>query len=136
MIREHDYSMKDGLTITEEGDKYYYLNGLLHREDGPAVEYHFNDEQWTNQDEYDTFGSQIRTHKAWYSHGEYHRIGGPAIEWADGTNSWFVNGKKHRLDGPAIETFDGRKLWYVDDVLIHCKDQEEFERLLKMRAFW
>jgi hypothetical protein len=38
----------------EDGTKVWYLNGKLHREDGPAVE--------------STDGS-----KAWYLHGERHR---------------------------------------------------------------
>jgi hypothetical protein len=40
----------------------WFLNGKLHREDGPAVE-------WTN-------GS-----KSWYLNGNLHREDGPAIEW-------------------------------------------------------
>jgi hypothetical protein len=31
--------MKNGLIIDEDGDKIWYLNDLLHREDGPAVEH-------------------------------------------------------------------------------------------------
>jgi hypothetical protein len=31
--------MKNGLEIDEFGDKRYWKNNLLHREDGPAVEY-------------------------------------------------------------------------------------------------
>jgi len=25
--------------VSEDGDQYWYLNGKLHREDGPAIEY-------------------------------------------------------------------------------------------------
>lgn len=31
--------MKNGLKIDKEGNKKYYLNGKLHREDGPALEF-------------------------------------------------------------------------------------------------
>jgi hypothetical protein len=31
--------MKNGLNIDQDGTKRYYLNGNLHREDGPAIEY-------------------------------------------------------------------------------------------------
>jgi len=30
--------MKNGLIVNEFGTKCYYLNNLLHREDGPAIE--------------------------------------------------------------------------------------------------
>ena len=55
---------------------------LLHREDGPAVEY--------------TDGF-----KAWYKNGARHRENGPAIEGYDGSKYWLINGKAHREDGPA-----------------------------------
>jgi hypothetical protein len=44
------------------GTKRWYLNGKLHREDGPAVEY--------------TDGTKV-----WRQRGKLHRIGGPAIEY-------------------------------------------------------
>ena len=33
------------------GDKHWYLNGKLHREDGPAVEYANGDKEWWLNDE-------------------------------------------------------------------------------------
>jgi hypothetical protein len=38
--------MKDGLYIDEYGTKIWYLNGELHREDGPAIEYTKGDKEW------------------------------------------------------------------------------------------
>ena len=42
--------------VSADGDKYWYLNGKIHREDGPAVEYadgtkcwYLNDEQLTEE---------------------------------------------------------------------------------------
>jgi hypothetical protein len=60
--------------VVEGGDKYWYLNGELHREDGPAVE-------WAD-------GS-----KHWYLNSKRHREDGPAIEYANGDKSWYLNGK-------------------------------------------
>jgi hypothetical protein len=60
--------------VYTSGDKCWYLNGLLHREDGPAIEY-------GNGDKY------------WYLNGKLHREDGPAIEWADGDKYWWLNGK-------------------------------------------
>jgi hypothetical protein len=54
--------MKNGLFITVSGDKEWWLNDKLHREDGPAVEY--------------TDGST-----GWYLNDKLHREDGPAVEW-------------------------------------------------------
>ena len=66
---------KPKIKVHINGDKYWYLNDKLHREDGPAVEC--------------TDGS-----KWWYLNGKYHREDGPAIEYADGTKYWYLNGKQ------------------------------------------
>ncbi len=70
--------MQQSYIVTrEDGNIYYYKDKdrtILHREDGPAVEY---------ED-----GS-----KAWFVNGKYHRLDGPAIEYANGFREWFVNGK-------------------------------------------
>jgi len=34
------------MEIDEYGNKRWYLNGLLHREDGPAVEYADGNKEW------------------------------------------------------------------------------------------
>ena len=86
---------KPTMTENENGNKYWYLNGELHREDGPAVE-------CTNGD------------KHWHLNGECHREDGPAIERANGIKKWFLNGKLHRTDGPAVERANGSKEWYLN----------------------
>ena len=50
----------------------------------------------------------------------------------------FYNDKKrlHREDGPAIESANGDKYWYINGKKIDCKTQDEFLRLIKMKAFW
>jgi FtsP/CotA-like multicopper oxidase with cupredoxin domain len=66
------------IEINQHGSKRYYKDKemtILHREDGPALEW------------YD--GS-----KFWAINGKYHRLDGPAIEWANGDKSWYINGKK------------------------------------------
>jgi hypothetical protein len=57
------------------GDKVYFLNRKIHRENGPAVK-------------------DINGTKEWYLNGRWHRIDGPAIEYADGTFRWYLNGKR------------------------------------------
>ena len=81
--------------VYADGSNYWYLNGKLHREDGPAVEYPSG-------------------FKAWYLDGNRHREDGPAIEYSDGDNYWYLNGKLHREDGPAVEWVEGRKVWYLN----------------------
>ena len=61
--------------IDEDGDKLYYSDRemtVLHREDGPAVEY---------EDGY----------KEWWLNGKLHREDGPAAKYADGSKAWFLN---------------------------------------------
>ena len=85
--------------IDTYGHKYWFLNGKLHREDGPAAEYNTGN-------------------KEWYINDILHREDGPAIDCKDGTKFWFVHGVPHRLDGPAIIWADGVKEWCVNDIEI------------------
>lgn len=95
-IKIDDKEIKNNHNYTKlvDGDKAWWLNGKLHREDGPAVE-HLNGD------------------KAWFVNGELHREDGPAIEYTNGTNEWYLNDKeyseeewKHRLSHKtSIEKF-------------------------------
>jgi hypothetical protein len=84
------------VNVNEYGTKRWYLNGNLHRTDGPAIEY-------------------VSGSKEWYLNGNLHRTDGPAVELASGSKSWFLNGNLHRTDGPAVEYSDGSKFWYLND---------------------
>ena len=86
--------MKNGHIKTNGSDKWY-LDGKLHREDGPAI---------IRAD-----GSQV-----WYLHGEIHRENRPAAIWTNGSEEWYLHGKRHREDGPAAAIgHKGTKLWYL-----------------------
>jgi hypothetical protein len=61
--------------------------------------------------------------------------GGILSEWPDGTTIWSLNNKWHREDGPNVEWPNGEK-WCLNGQHIPCATQEEFERLMKLRAFW
>jgi hypothetical protein len=67
-----EYTVK----VFDNGTRHWYLNGKLHREDGPAIEY-------ANGDRY------------WFLNGEIHREDGPAIEYSDLTPEWWLNGEKY-----------------------------------------
>ena len=64
------------MKVDERDTKWWTLNGMLHREDGPAVEY-------------------VNGHKAWWVHDNRHREDGPAIEYANGDKAWWLKGKKY-----------------------------------------
>jgi len=80
--QERNWYILKGYEIIEYPElRFWRLNGKLHREDGPAVEY--------------PSGT-----KCWYLNGKYHREDGPAIEDADGTREWYLNGELHREVAP------------------------------------
>jgi len=84
-------------TVKVHNDKTeWYQDGLLQREDGPAVEY-------------------ADGYKVWYQNGKKHREDGPAIECPNGDKAWYQNGRYHRLDGPAVEYADGNTEWWIDN---------------------
>jgi hypothetical protein len=63
----------------------YYLNGKLHRINGPAYE-------------------SIDGTKIWYQNGKRHRIDGPAIEYSDGYKEWWFKG--NYIDCKSQEEFE------------------------------
>ena len=91
-----DY-IKYEVKVFPNGNKFWYLNGKYHREDGPAIEYAGGD-------------------KFWYKEGKYHRIDGPACEYSNGDKEWYLNGEYHRIDGPACEYANGEKYWCLNGI--------------------
>ena len=91
------------------GDEDWYLNGKLHRVDGPAL-------QWMG-------GVAAGGHEAWHLNGKRHRVDGPAFQWAGGVaagghEEWCLNGELHRdpSDGPAVSGGAGGESWFVRGV--------------------
>ena len=58
-----------------DATKIYYVNGIKHRLDGPAIE--------------------VDGYKAWYVNGQRHRLDGPAVEDIDGHKEFWLFG--HRV---------------------------------------
>ena len=106
MKDKHYY--KDGSVLD-----YYYDDKILHREDGPAVEY--------------ADGGRF-----WWIDGKRHREDGPAVEYTSGNKAWYINGKRHRLDGPTIEYAGGGKEWWIDDRFL---TEEEFNNHPKVQHY-
>ena len=97
--------------VDSDGTTEWYLNGKLHREDGPAIEY---------ED-----GSTI-----WCVNGKYHKENGPAVVMMNLYKAWYHNGLLHREDGPAIESVNGTKeYWFNDEPLT----EPEFNNRTKIK---
>jgi hypothetical protein len=117
----------DGLNIIN-GDKFWYKDGLPHREDGPAIIYK-------------------NGYVAYCIHGKYHREDGPAVRNCDGSLNWYIDGIRHRSDGPAYQFGDQYFDWFYNGHFIvsfsrnssnskslaNCKKQ--FEQYKKLIAF-
>jgi hypothetical protein len=95
-IKHYSELAKDFTGVAElpDGMLFWKVNGISHREDGPAV-------------------INAEGDKYYYLNGEYHRVDGPAIERANGHKEWFQNGKHFRKNGPAYEGVNGYKIWYT-----------------------
>jgi len=73
--------------VYDSGNRFWYLNGKCHREDGPAVECSNGTREW-------------------HLNGKLHRTDGPAIERSNGDCSWYLNGvevTKEAVMKPAKE---------------------------------
>ena len=66
--------IKYTVKVYEDGEINWFLNGRLHREDGPAIE-----------------GADGTKH--WYLNDKLHREDGPAVEYPDGWKVWYLNDK-------------------------------------------
>jgi hypothetical protein len=106
---------KSTLAHGDDDTKRWYLNGQLHREDGPAIEY-------------------PNGTKMWYINDKRHREDGPAVEFANGNKFWYRHGIRHREDGPAC-FYQGIKFWYTGG-LLHREDGPADERDTGIVSWW
>jgi hypothetical protein len=90
--------MKPECKIDEFGTKRWYLNGVYHREDGPAIEY-------------------ADGNKIWFLNGEYHREDGPAMEFHNGDNTWWLNDKQYTEKNYYKRLYELGKISYDEYVL-------------------
>jgi len=88
-----------GVVEYSDGSKYWYKNGKLHREDGPAIE--------------NSNGT-----KEWYKEGNLHREDGPACEYRSGHKEWFLNSQQffqiNLKDQIILDEYKGKYglMWY------------------------
>ena len=100
-----EYTVK----IDTDGTRFWYLNNMLHREDGPAIEYAGGD-------------------KFWYLNDKLHREDGPAIEYASGTKLWYLNGKElteqeHKKATTSKPTCSGKEV-VIDGITYVLKEKK------------
>jgi hypothetical protein len=106
--------------IVSQGVKSWFLDGKLHREDGPAVEFDSGNLEWyINGQLHREDGPaiiKVTGDKFWYKNGQLHREDGPAVEFDNGSKTWCINGNLHRLDGPAFISRGRDCFWYIKNV--------------------
>ncbi len=93
---KYAHSLVEPAIKVENGDEYWYKNGVLHRQGGPAVS-HGGD-------------------RLWYKDGTLHREDGPAIERTNGVLEWFMDNKRHRIDGPAVIDHKHGNQYWIDGI--------------------
>lgn len=96
---------KNGWSMEADGDQKHYVNGVLHRDNGPA--------------EIRADGTQL-----YYRNGKLHRDGGlPAFVGVRGAERFAVDGKYHRVGGlPAKTWVKGpyRQEWWENGEIIRA----------------
>jgi len=101
--------IKYEVKVYNDGNKYWYLNGKSHREDGPAIEYANGD-------------------KKWYLDDTLHREDGPAMEFASGGKAWYLNGEKlteeehHIRTLPTVKTASSKPMFEVSEIRENSHD--------------
>ena len=76
--------MRNGMIKDSAGNRFWYQNGILHREDGPAIEY-------------------VDGICYWFQNDQVHREDGPAIEYPKDTDQWFLNNVEYTEEEHNIE---------------------------------
>lgn len=122
-----------------QGRTEWYLDDVLHREDGPAIEFENGCEKWFQHGvlhrkdgpaviestmkcwfvngflHRDDGPAYVDTNiRSWYRHGVQHRVDGPATIYANGSEFWIRNGEYHREDGPAVKDAHSSTVWYLN----------------------
>ena len=96
--------------VTSQGTVRWYdlKTDLLHREDGPAIEY-------------------VNGDKSWFINGKLHREDGPALEYASGYKAWYLDDVEYSESefnakiNPS--SYEGREI-EIDGVTYTLKEKE------------
>ena len=136
------------LVIKLKKQKEWRMNGIPHREKGPAriwldedggcLDVYFFCGQRYSYNSYlkymftlskSNFKLQTRWGlpaiiysngtKEWYKSDFLHRVDGPAIQYTNGDKEYWFQGKRHRDDGPAV-IYGNKQYWFKDGEFIRC----------------
>ena len=115
-----EYTVK----VYPSGIKSWLMNGKLHREDGPAIEWPDGVKEWylngkllTEQE----FNTRMNTKELTINPIE-ELLEYTVKVYPNGSKFWWLNEELHREDGPAIEWLDGTKEWYLNGVELSEQD--------------
>ena len=127
----------DGPAVEQaDGMRWWFQNGKFHRLDGPAVEDADDNREWRQHGKLHRIdGPAVEKadgEREWWRRGKLHRTDGPAVEKADGVREWRLNGDLHRTDGPAVIFRNGRKQWWLEGVKL---SKAEWQLELEARRF-
>jgi hypothetical protein len=92
---------------------------MIHRDDGPAIEYLDGNKEYYkygNRHSYNDVPSlDLGDMKLWYHNGKLHRDNDkPAVEHENDSREWYFNNMRHRdNDQPAVILPDGRLEYYI-----------------------
>jgi hypothetical protein len=146
-----------GIVVYPTGTKEWYLNGELHREEGPCTAckdcQSGNFEPASGDPEVSPKEKSLAKPKTcskpgpasvypngtkhWFLNNKLHREDGPAIVWPNGEKQWWLNGELHREDGPAIVYPGGGKHWWlngkeVDKQAVELFYMLKYNKLIKL----
>ena len=107
-----------------DGEKRWYLDGLYHKLDGPAVSCGEKQEYWQYGERHRSGGPAIYypgRHIAYYVNDQLHRLDGPALIYPGNYEAYYVDGQLHRLDGPAIVYENGNEEYWRHGKHMHIR---------------
>jgi len=98
----------------KSGKQEWRVNGMLHRETGPAVIFKDGTKYWyccdmLHRDTRDATGNigpameYADGYKAWYRFGQRHRLKGPAVIWTNGSLEYWRHDKRIQAQNPNIK---------------------------------
>lgn len=105
------------VTVTD-AETVWKVDGVTHREGGPAVETARGESWYQNGRLHCDDGPAIREKNgAWkfFKEGKLHRDGAePAVFTKEGVYKYYVDGKLHNTEGPAIAYPDGTYEFWIE----------------------
>jgi hypothetical protein len=100
-----DLHNTEGPAVISDGHKEWWIHGLRHRENGPAIEhadgsteyYYYGMKHRVNKPAImikdQSFNFTLFTHEYWF-YGKLHREKGPAVLKSDGSQEYWIHGKR------------------------------------------